>query len=53
MVASVEAATMIRADKIVYSCKDMNSPTVSLIDTVKRIDLLMLWDVFILWRIYV
>ena len=36
MVALVEAATMIQADKIVYSCKNMNYPTVLLINTVKR-----------------
>ena len=35
MVALVKAATMIQADKIVCSCKEMNSLTMSSIDTVK------------------
>ena len=34
MVALAKAATIIQADKIVYSCKDMKLPTVSLINTV-------------------
>ena len=36
MVALVKAATMIQAGKIFCSCKDIDFPTVSSIDTTKR-----------------